>query len=244
MRSAKVAIEPVTVGDPSEHPGDPTCHDRAVTPSDHRLGDLEIADDPAAWGAAGFRVLADDTVLVGETRVRLVGSDGPRGIRRAGIEGIDGPVDGLPFGPFADPEPAATTSHPNTVTAIDHLVVMTPDADRTTAALSAVGLEVRRTRRFEVDGVVRRQTFFWLGRAILELVGDDHGHGDGPARPWGLALTAVDLDAAATALGDRLGPARPAVQAGRSIATVRTGPLDISVPLALLSPHVPENPTP
>ena len=244
IRSAKVAMGPVTIGDPSQHPGASACHDLGVTALDHRLGELEIADDPASWTAAGFTV-DDGVAVVGDTRIRLVGADGERGIRLARISGVDGPVDGLPFAPLTADDPVDPTDHPTTVTAIDHLVAVTPDADRTTAALAAAGIEARRTRRFEVDGSTRRQTFFWLGRTILELVGDDNtAPGGGPARLWGLALTAADLDTAAAVLGDHLGDARPAVQPGRHIATVRTDLLGVSVPLALLSPHPATEPTP
>jgi len=105
--------------------------------------------------------------------------------------------------------------------AIDHVVVTTPDLDRTVEALAAVGLEARRTR----EAGTMRQVFFRLGDRggpILELVGPPVPSGDGPARFFGLALTTADLDATARQLGDRLGWAKDAVQPGRRIATLRT----------------------
>jgi hypothetical protein len=85
---------------------------------------------------------------------------------------------------------------------------------------------------------MRRQTFFWLGDVILELVGADEPEGDGPSKVWGLALTCSDLDATAATLGDKCGDPKPAVQRGRRIATLRTSALGISIPIALMSPHV------
>lgn len=208
----------------------------------HHLVELTVADDGARWAAAGFTV-EGDSVVVGPTRVRLVGGDEPRGIRSAAVHGLDGAVDGLPFTAADVPEPAAPTTHDNRVVDLDHLVALSPDMDRTTAALEQAGLEVRRSRRFEVDGAGRRQTFFWLGTTILEVAGADTPTGDGPAMLWGLAFTCDDLDTAASRLGDRLGRPRDAVQAGRRIASLRTNDLDISVPIALMSPH-PQSPAP
>jgi hypothetical protein len=44
---------------------------------------------------------------------------------------------------------------------------------------------------------------------------------DGPARLWGLAFRVESIDRPVAALGDLLGEPRAAVQAGRTIATVR-----------------------
>lgn len=196
-----------------------------------------IADAPSAWTAAGF-VVTDGRTQIGRTTIELIGAREERGIRAAAVAGLVGAVDGMPFGP-ADPpaHPTDPPRHGNRVVGFDHLVAMSPDMDRTTAALTGAGVEHRRTRTFEVGGGVRRQAFFWLGDVILELVGDDAAQGEGPASLWGLALTCDDLDAAATALGDALGGIKDAVQPGRRIATVRTRDLGISVPIALLSPH-------
>jgi hypothetical protein len=55
---------------------------------------------------------------------------------------------------------------------------------------------------------------------ILEVVGPPQPTEDGPARFFGLAWTVADLDATAAYLGDRLHPAKEAVQKGRRIATL------------------------
>ena len=199
-----------------------------------------VGDDPASWMAAGFRVEGTDC-RVANTVISLIGPERGRGIVGAELDDIhdlDGGIDGMPFG-LADHRtaPELPDTHENGVAAFDHLVAMSPDMDRTTEALTGAGLEHRRTRTFEAGGRTRRQAFFWMGDVILELVGDDAVHDDGPARLWGLAFTCGDLHAAARRLGDGIGEVKPAVQPDREIATVRTRELDISVPIALMSPH-------
>ncbi len=202
----------------------------------HQLCTVTIGDTPQAWADAGFTVIADQ-VHIDNTVIRLVG--GPdRGILSAGIQGIDADVDGLGFVPGVEGGPVGPENpHPNRVDGIDHLVAMSPSMDRTTQALERAGIELRRVRRFSVGEEDRRQAFFWLGDVILELVGPDDGESDEPAGLWGLALSCADLDAASALLGERLGRVKAAIQKGRSIATLRTGELDISIPIALMSPH-------
>jgi hypothetical protein len=213
-----------------------TCHDRPVITRPFPLRRLIIGDEPSAWTAAGFSVDGGVTRL-GSTSISLVGDEEGRGILAAEVEGLVGAIDGLRFAPSATSAPVGADEHDNGATHLDHLVAMSPDMDRTTAALTTAGLEHRRTRTFDAGGSTRRQAFFWLGDVILELVGDHDAHGDGPALLWGLAVTCADLHAAATLLGDHLGAIKPAVQSGREIATLRTRALDISVPIALMSPH-------
>jgi hypothetical protein len=84
-----------------------------------------------------------------------------------------------------------------------------------------------------------RQTFFWAGDVIVELVGPDVGEPstDEPTTVFGLALVASDLDATAAVLGPLLGTPKAAVQPGRRIAGLRGRDLGISLPLAVMSPH-------
>ncbi len=202
----------------------------------HQLIELRVGDDPEAWRTAGFAV-TDDQVVIGSTAIVLTGAGAGRGMTSISIDGLAAPsLDGVRLVRRRDPVPPAG-DHPNGVTAWDHLVVLSPDVDRTTAALDGFGVPVRRVRRFEVAGTTQRQTFFWLGDVILEMVGADEAHGEGPATAWGVALTCPDLDASVAALGDRCGPAKDAVQPGRRIATLRARDLDISIPVALMSPH-------
>jgi hypothetical protein len=199
-----------------------------------RLVALAVADEPAAWQDAGFAVDDAGRCWLGDVSVTLTPGTG-KGVTGWSVEGIDRPVDGLPTIDLPPPEPVeATALHPNGTTAIDHVVVTTPDLDRTVAALEATGLEARRTR----DAGRIRQVFFRLGDPVLEVVGPPEPSGDGPARFFGLALTVADLDATAAALGDALGEVKDAVQPGRRIATLQRS-AGCTTALAFMSPPPP-----
>ena len=174
------------------------------------LDELLVADAPEAWSALGFTVV-DGVVPIGGVWIRL-GAEG---------EGIAG------WTLREQRSPAASVEHPIGAVAIDHVVMFTPEFDRTLDELRAEGLDYRRTRDAG-DGL--RQAFFVLGPCLLELAGP----ADGPARLWGVTLVVDDLDAAAERLGDRLGRVKDAVQPGRRIATLRRE-AGLSVPLALIS---------
>jgi hypothetical protein len=142
------------------------------------------------------------------------------------VEGVDegGAVDGLRARQPVD-GPGQAAPHPNGVIGVDHVVIVTPDFDRTAAALEASAMPLRRI----IDAAGFRQGFRRVGPAILELV-EAREMAAGDARFWGLTMIASDLDALAERLGDRLRAVKAAVQPGRRIAT-----LDRS---AGLTPHV------
>ena len=199
-----------------------------------RLVALAVADEPAAWLEAGFALDDAGRCWLGEVAVTLAPGTG-RGITGWTVEGIDRPVDGLPTIDLPPPEPVeAAALHPNGTTAVDHVVVTTPDLDRTVAALEAAGLEARRTR----DAGRIRQVFFRLGDPVLEVVGPPEPSGDAPARFFGLALTVADLEVTAAALGDALGEVKDAVQPGRRIVTLRRS-AGCTTALAFMSPPPP-----
>jgi hypothetical protein len=201
---------------------------------------IVVADPPDTWEAAGFAVDPDGTCRIGSVRVELVGPD--RGKRILGWSLRDVPalddVDGLPAS-VSDRPPAEPAVHPNGALLIDHVVIMSPDLDRTTKALEAIGIEQRRTRLVDSAqyGFEARQVFFKLGEVVLEMIGPDEPNGDGPARFFGLAHTVGDLDAVATLLGPALGNVKDAVQPGRRIATLRHKELGVSVATAFMSPE-------
>lgn len=210
-----------------------------MTPS---LAALTVADPPEAWAAVGFAVDPGGVVRLGTVRIRLAGAGAGRGVVAWSLRGGEpGSIDGLPTDATDDPPPEPAT-HPNGARRVDHVVVWTPDGDRTVAALEARGLPARRVRRVRGPGAPIRQTFFRLGEVVLEVVAPEEA-GEGPAGFFGLAVTVDDLDAAAALLGDRLGPARDAVQPGRRIATLRRE-AGLSVPMALMSPEPPAEPGP
>lgn len=210
------------------------------------LVELVVGDPPEAWEAAGFAVGGDGCVHVGGVRVRLVGPErGKRvlGWTLAGLPAGDHDLHGLPTtgldgAAAGGPASGAAPAHPNGAVALDHVVVASPDPDRTVAALTALGIERRRTREVPADhyGFPAVQHFFRLGAAVLELVGPAEPDGDGPARFFGLAWTVADLDALAVRLGPALGRIKDAVQPGRRIATLRHEEVGMSVATAFMSP--------
>ena len=207
-----------------------------------RLDELTIADSPAAWRACGFEV-EDDLCTIGAVRVRLVGEEGGRGVVGWSLAGVEpgAVLDGLPPTVAAGPPASAPGRHPNGISALDHAVVISPDFDRTVAALEAAGLDLRRIREEPTPAGAPRQAFFRLGEPILEVVQappaaiERSGGRDGPAFFWGLALIADDLDATVAAIGAGVGEPRDAVQPGRRIATMGRA-AGLALPIALMSP--------
>lgn len=183
------------------------------------LDEIVLADPLEAWEALGFTV-ENQTIALGGVRIRLGGA---AGLKLRGLDdGHD--FDGLPIGPStASPPPPA--EHPIGATAVDHVVALTPDLERTTSKLQAAGFDHRATRG--------HQAFFVVGPCLLELV----RHPDEQARFWGLTLVVEDLDRAAGQLGERLGRVKEAVQPGRRIATVRSHAAGLTTPLALITPR-------
>lgn len=208
---------------------------------------IRIGDAPDAWSAAGFTV-DDGTVVLGKTVLELAGNTGARGILGWAIEGLTTDIDGLPA--IIDPEHSRpkTAEHPNMAFAIDHVVVASKHPAHTATAFESVGMDQRKIVAFErADGTTHEQRFFWAGRVIVELIGPrvpDEAGGNaqqgskGTATFWGLSLVTANLEIATSVLGEALSTPKDAVQPGRKIATVRTKALDISVPIALMSPHV------
>ena len=192
------------------------------------VDELFIADAPGAWRAAGFDV-EGDLCVVGTVRLRLQDQHGGRGIvawslRNAATHDLDG----LQTSASTTPPPAPPDApHSNGVVSIDHLVVLTPDLDRTTKALRNGGFDLRREREGPTPGGSRRQSFFRMGELILEVVEAPEGtriaqDSNGPARLWGISFLVEELEHTAASLGDLLGEPRAAVQPGRRIATLRS----------------------
>lgn len=204
------------------------------------LDELAVADAPEHWEACGFRV-EDGTCVLGDVRVRFAGEGAGRGLTQWALRGIgSSELDGLPTASSDRPPPDEAPAHPNGVTAIDHVVAISSDLDRTVAALEAAGLDLRRVREEPTPAGAPRQAFFRLGAVILEVVQEpeeaaERAGGDRPAFFWGLALTAPDLEETVAHLGDRVSEIRPAVQPGRQIATLRRN-AGLSVPVALITP--------
>jgi hypothetical protein len=198
---------------------------------------ITVADPPETWAAAGFTVDDDHTCRIGTVRIDLVGRDAGKRIVGWSLRdvdlasGLDGLATKASVAPAAEP-----ATHPNGCLLIDHVVLFSPDLDRTTKALDAAGLDVKRSRASDTYGALMEQRFFRLGEVILELIGTPDAHGEGPAGFYGLAHTVADLDATKALLGEHMGEPKDAVQPGRRIATLRHKELGMSVATAFMSP--------
>ena len=202
------------------------------------LSALQLADPPELWADLGFRV-ESGRARVGTIELRLgSGGEGIDGWTLAAVEAPGGgttAIDGLPTTVTEEPaDGAPAPGHPNGVTGLDHVVVTTPDLERTVGALGQVGVFERRRRDAGRPGQPSTQVFFRLGEAILELVGPPEAAGDGPARFWGLAFKVSDMDTTAGALGERLRDIKSAVQPGRFIASLDRA-AGSSIPIAFMT---------
>jgi hypothetical protein len=207
------------------------------------IDEILIADEPERWSALGFAV-REDACTFGAVRVRFVSDGRERGLVGWSLRETTGTdLDGLPTQRSQSPpsDPAGAPRHPNGIVGIDHVVAMSPSLDRTVAALQRAGLDLRRVREEPTPAGAPRQAFFRLGAEILEMIQipeaalERAGGMDGPARFWGLAAIAEDLERTVAQMEGKTSPIREAVQPGRRIATLRRE-AGLSVPLAIMSP--------
>lgn len=210
-------------------------------PPGRALTGLTVASSESAWIRAGFRVTTR-AASIGTVRIDLAGPDAGRGV--VGWSFDDPPraelLDGLP-GPSVAPGDAPGAAHPNGIETVDHVVAFTPDLHRTVAALESAGLDLRRRREGPTGGGSARQAFFRVGEPILEVVehpprAREAADAGAPARLWGLALLAQDIDATALGAGPLLGDVRDAIQPGRRIATF-TREAGLGLAVAVISPR-------
>ncbi|HEY1831540.1 MAG TPA: hypothetical protein VGG38_14990 [Acidimicrobiales bacterium] len=193
---------------------------------------LQIADPPSLWRDLGFDVLDGVCTIDGVRHQLGAAGRGVVGWTLHGIASFDEVPTRIEPDPAAEPGPA---QHPNGVTRLDHVVVTSPNLDRTIAAFEAAGIELRRTRAASAE---MTQAFFRVGPVIIEVVGSPTRNEEGPASIWGLTFVVADLDATALMLGDRLRPPTDAVQSGRRIATLDRG-AGSSVPIAFMTERPP-----
>lgn len=220
------------------------------------VGEFEVADPADAWTSAGFSISpsvpagpsvdpggdSDALCRIGGVGIRLVGRGRAAGIVGWSLRGLptDGTIDDLDGIPTtrSDRVPTAPAMHPNGVVAIDHVVLLSPDLDRTVGALTAIGAHPRRERDGELGGRPIRQIFFRLGEVIVEVVGAPDTAGAGPSTLWGITYVVADIDATASFFGARTAPIKEAVQPGRRITTLRHHELGMSVRSAMISAPV------
>lgn len=180
------------------------------------------ADGPAGivgWALSGLG-LPNSAVSVSES-----GTDVTEISRASSIDGLATET--------IEPAPPVFADHALGASGLDHVVVLTPDLERTSAAIAeATGCDLKRIR--EVGSM--RQGFHRIGRGglIVELV-ERPDLPQGPAEFWGLVLIVDDLDRACDVIGaDRISVPKDAVQPGRRIATVRSD-VGLGLPLALMT---------
>jgi hypothetical protein len=211
-----------------------------------RLVALELRADPDAWRAAGFTVDGGNRCRIGTTDLVLSGGHGGvAGWTIAGAipgqDGLDGVATRVVSHDASVPEP--DVAHANGVSAIDHVVLATPDTARTFETLEAAGFALRRVRDAGTPQRPLRQGFFLFADVLLEVVGppapvvDAAGSGSGgPASVWGITLVAADLAVAGASFGGTLGEPRAAVQPGREIAVVARE-AGLGVRVAVMTPR-------
>lgn len=211
---------------------------------------LTVVGDADRWASLGLTVTDDGLIPLIGTSIRIVppatdaevaGVAGPSGIIGWTLsdgqpDRSDDPpallVDGLATDVVAAGAPVYA-DHALGASALDHVVVLTPDLERTSGALAeATGCELKRIR--EIGEM--RQGFHRIGRGglIVELV-ERPDVPAGSAAFWGLVLIVADLDAACALIGtDRISAPKDAVQPGRRIATVRAD-VGLGLPVALMT---------
>jgi hypothetical protein len=197
-----------------------------------QLTRLDVADPPERWRALGFTVDADEQVGLGGVVVQLGASgQGITGWALTGVDDLIGDIDGLTT-TTAQPAQGRVAHHDNGAIAIDHVVIVTGDFERTSAALAASGMPLRLVRESDADR--HRQGFRRLGPAIMEIV--EVPDLEGAARFWGLVVVVEDLEGLHRRLDPHLHEIRPAVQDGRRIATL-DGSAGLTPRVAFMDPE-------
>ena len=205
--------------------------------SSARISELVIGGSRANWAQVGINFSHDGVFAIGEVLVRI--DEGlPPGMHSWALSNIDSTVvsiDGISTtGNVANDRIEHNDAQGFVLTplGVDHVVVNTPDLERTSLALhEATGAELKRIRDAG-NGV--RQGFHRLGDVIIEIVSAP-SMPPGNASLWGFVLNVADVHEVAAYLGpDVLSPPKPAVQKNRLIATFR-GAVGLGVPVALMS---------
>jgi hypothetical protein len=199
------------------------------------LKELVVGDEAAVWKEIGFNV-DGDRCRVGHVDVIFDPSVG-KGIRKWTLVGA-GPddVEGIPTN-WSDDGIEAAGAHPNGIFEIDHVVLTSPDLQRTVKTLGGLGIPALRERETGTYGAPMVQIFFRLGQPILELIGPKEPmENAGNARFFGLAFTSSDLELTAKVMGSALHDPKDAVQAGRQIATLDKS-AGSTIGIAIMSPH-------
>lgn len=205
-------------------------------PSAARVCELVIGGAPTGWEAIGIHFSNENRCLLADVSLRIDSTLTP-GLHAWSISEIDAStteLDGITtsLATYATaPQATPNSGFSLHVVGVDHVVINTPNLQRTSDALAQLtGAPLKRTRNAG-NGVT--QGFHKLGSVVVELV-TMPSMTEGPASLWGFVLNVQDLDGIAAHLGpDVLTPPKPAVQPGRRIATFRSAAA-LGVPVALM----------
>jgi hypothetical protein len=219
---------------------------------------ITIGGDVEAWRSIGLTVSPEGAIPLFGTSLRIVSPDRGRGVIGWSLSGprpnipSSVPESGTHDGKNDSPDDATLidglhtewveaagptyAAHALGASSLDHIVVLTPDLERTSGSIAeATGHELRRVR--EVGSM--RQGFHRIGERgegglIVELV-ERPDIEPGPAAFWGIVLIVDDLDVACDLIGpDRISAPKDAVQPGRRIATLRSD-AGLDIPVALMT---------
>jgi hypothetical protein len=205
--------------------------------SSARIGELVIGGSRANWALVGINFSHSGVFAIGDIALRI-DETLPPGMHSWALSNIDSTIrsiDGISTTGNVGKdliERSVAQWFVLTPLGIDHIVVNTPDLERTSNALhQATGAELKRIRDAG-NGV--RQGFHRLGEVIIEIVSAPSMPA-GEASLWGFVLNVADVNEVSAYLGpDVLSPPKPAVQKNRLIATFR-GAVGLGVPVALMS---------
>lgn len=201
-----------------------------------RIAELVVGGGAQSWALIGISFDNDNCAALGDVALRLNTSLEP-GLHSWVLQGADASVTNID---------GVTTNHGTGemrnlgairsdfdlgVIGIDHVVINTPDLMRTSNALTeATGAPLKRVRD---AGNNVQQGFHRLGSVVIELV-TAPSMPQGGASLWGFVVNVKDIHAVANHVGpDVLSIPKPAVQAGKLIATFRSS-LGLGVPVALM----------
>ena len=201
-----------------------------------RISELVVGGGAQNWALIGISFDLDNCAALGDVVLRLDNSQAP-GLHSWVLHGADVSIlsiDGVVTAHEIDQSPRSASPQSDFelgVIGVDHVVIKTPDLMRTSDSLTAAtGAPLKRVRD---AGNNVQQGFHRLGSVVVEIV-TAPTMPQGDASLWGFVLNVKDIHAIANHVGpDMLSIPKPAVQAGKLIATFRSS-LGLGVPVALM----------
>jgi len=201
-----------------------------------RISELVVGGGAQNWALIGITFGVDHCALLGDVVLRLNTAQVP-GLHSWVLHGADvsvSSIDGVVTNHEIGETHCTASAHSDFdlgVTGVDHVVINTPDLMRTSDALTAAtGTPLKRVRE---AGNSVQQGFHRLASVVVEIVSAPTMP-QGDASLWGFVLNVKDIYAVANHVGpDVLTIPKPAVQAGKLIATFRSS-VGLGVPVALM----------